>query len=93
MEERVASPLDAGERARMPERLLTLLAERSYHYRPEKPFTLASGATSPFCLDARVTTWDPEPKPLIGAVPCMALFTRTDLDRRVLGDRGGARPA
>ncbi len=46
---------------RMRERLLTLLAERSYHYRPEKPR--------------------------------MALFTRTDLDRRVLGDRGGARPA
>jgi hypothetical protein len=68
MEERVASPSDAGERAAMRERLLTLLAERSYHYRPEKPFTLASGATSPFYLDARVTTWDPEAKPLIGAL-------------------------
>jgi len=61
MEERVASPREADERVRMRERLLTLLAERSYHYRPEKPR--------------------------------MALFTRTDLDRRVLGDRGGARPA
>jgi orotate phosphoribosyltransferase len=48
--------------------LLALLAERSYHYRPEQPFTLASGATSPFYLDARVTTWDPEAKPLIGAL-------------------------
>lgn len=54
----------AGQR----ERLLSILAERSYHYRPDKPFTLASGATSPFYLDARVTTWDPEAKPLIGAL-------------------------
>ena len=54
----------AAERAR----LLALLAERSYHYRPDEPFTLASGATSPFYLDARVTTWDPEAKPLIGAL-------------------------
>jgi len=68
MEERAASRPDAAERAAMRERLLTLLAERSYHYRPDKPFTLSSGATSPFYLDARVTTWDPEAKPLIGAL-------------------------
>ncbi len=45
-----------------------MLAERSYQYRPEQPFTLSSGATSPFYLDARVITWDPEAKPLIGAL-------------------------
>ncbi len=61
-------PDTPGQRDVIRERLLTLLAERSYHYRPEKPFTLASGATSPFYLDARVTTWDPEAKPLIGAL-------------------------
>jgi orotate phosphoribosyltransferase len=57
-----------GQRDVIRERLLALLAERPYHYRPEKPFTLASGATSPFYLDARVTTWDPEAKPPIGAL-------------------------
>lgn len=62
------SSADADRRAAERERLLALLAERSYHYRPERPFTLASGATSPFYLDARVTTWDPEAKPLIGAL-------------------------
>lgn len=62
----------------MRERLLTLLAERSYHYRPERPFTLASGATSPFYLDARVTTWDPEAKPLIGALVFEAVRGRAD---------------
>jgi orotate phosphoribosyltransferase len=55
-------------RQAMRDRLLTLLVERSYHYRPEQPFTLSSGATSPFYLDARVTTWDPEAKPLVGAL-------------------------
>jgi orotate phosphoribosyltransferase len=58
----------SNARAEQRARLLALLAERSYHYRPDKPFTLASGATSPFYLDARVTTWDPEAKPLIGAL-------------------------
>jgi orotate phosphoribosyltransferase len=58
----------AREGAAMRERLLAILAERSYHYRPEAPFTLASGALSDFYLDARVTTWDPEAKPLIGAL-------------------------
>jgi orotate phosphoribosyltransferase len=58
----------AASREEMRARLLALLVERSYLYRPERPFTLASGATSPFYLDARVTTWDPEAKPLIGAL-------------------------
>jgi orotate phosphoribosyltransferase len=68
----------APEREQMRARLLALLVERSYHYRPERPFTLASGATSPFYLDARVTTWDPEAKPLIGALVFDAVTGRAD---------------
>jgi orotate phosphoribosyltransferase len=59
-------------------RLLALLVERSYHYRPERPFTLASGALSDFYLDARVTTWDPEAKPLIGALVFDVVTGRAD---------------
>ena len=68
----------AAKRDEMRARLLALLAERSYHYRPERPFTLASGATSPFYLDARATTWDPEAKPLIGALVFDALAGKAD---------------
>lgn len=68
----------APEREQMRARLLALLVERSYLYRPERPFTLASGATSPFYLDARVTTWDPEAKPLIGALVFDAIAGKAD---------------
>jgi orotate phosphoribosyltransferase len=60
------------------DRLLTLLAERAYQYRPERPFTLSSGALSDYYLDARVITWDPEAKPLIGALVFEALAGRAD---------------
>ena len=60
------------------DRLLTMLAERAYQYRPERPFTLSSGALSDYYLDARVVTWDPEAKPLIGALVFGALGGRAD---------------
>jgi orotate phosphoribosyltransferase len=59
-------------------RLGTLLVERSVHYRPEQPFTLASGKLSDFYLDARVVTWDPEAKPLIGALVFDAIAGHAD---------------
>jgi orotate phosphoribosyltransferase len=60
------------------DRLLSLLTERAYQYRPERPFTLSSGALSDYYLDARVVTWDPEAKPLIGALVFEALAGRAD---------------
>jgi orotate phosphoribosyltransferase len=68
--------MDAPDAAR--ERLLTMLAERAYQYRPERPFTLSSGALSDYYLDARVVTWDPEAKPLIGALVFAAVTGRAD---------------
>ena len=55
-----------------------MLAERAYQYRPELPFTLSSGALSDYYLDARVVTWDPEAKPLIGALVFEAIGGRAD---------------
>ncbi len=55
-----------------------MLAERAYQYRPERPFTLSSGALSDYYLDARVVTWDPEAKPLIGALVFDAVAGRAD---------------
>lgn len=72
----MTSSTPAASNAR--DRLLTLLAERAYQYRPEKPFTLSSGALSDYYLDARVVTWDPEAKPLIGALVFAALGGRAD---------------
>jgi orotate phosphoribosyltransferase len=60
------------------DRLLGMLAERAYQYRPEEPFTLSSGALSDYYLDARVVTWDPEAKPLIGALVFDAIGGRAD---------------
>jgi orotate phosphoribosyltransferase len=60
------------------DRLLGMLAERAYQYRPEQPFTLSSGALSDYYLDARVVTWDPEAKPLIGALVFDAIGGRAD---------------
>jgi orotate phosphoribosyltransferase len=60
------------------DRLAELLAERAYNYRPEQPFTLASGALSDYYLDARVVTWDPEAKPLIGELVHRAVGDAAD---------------
>lgn len=48
-------------------RLLELLVRRSYLYRPEQPFVLASGKTSPIYIDCRLTTTLAEAIPLVGA--------------------------
>jgi orotate phosphoribosyltransferase len=51
-----------------PERtLLEILVRRSYLYRPERPFMLSSGHTSPFYFDCRRTTTCAEAMPLIAA--------------------------
>lgn len=67
-----------ADRSEMRARLLQLIAERSVRYSPGKPFTLASGALSEFYIDARIVTWDPEAKPLIGALVFDALAGRAD---------------
>ena len=47
-------------------KLLDLLVRRSYLYRPERPFVLASGRTSPVYVDCRLTTTFADAMPLIG---------------------------
>jgi orotate phosphoribosyltransferase len=47
-------------------RLLDVLVRRSYLYRPEKPFVLASGQTSPVYFDCRLTTTFAPALPLVG---------------------------
>jgi orotate phosphoribosyltransferase len=61
-------------------RLLEVLVRRSYFYRPEKPFVLASGATSPVYIDCRRTTTYAPALPLLGE----AVFSRV---LAVAGDR------
>jgi orotate phosphoribosyltransferase len=60
--------------------LLDLLVRRSYFYRPEKPFVLASGATSPVYIDCRRTTT---------YAPALSLLGETVFARilEVAGDR------
>jgi len=50
------------------ESLAALLATHSVFYRPEDPFVLKSGKTSPFYFDCRRTTMLPEAMPLIGGL-------------------------
>ena len=50
------------------ESVATLLAKHSVFHRPENPFVLKSGKTSPFYFDCRRTTMLPEAMPLIGAL-------------------------
>ena len=49
-------------------KLLDLLVRRSYLYRPERPFVLASGKTSSIYIDCRTTTTFAEAMPLVGQV-------------------------
>ncbi len=49
-------------------KLLHLLHQKSYQFRPDPPFTLASGKKSPFYIDSKPTMHDPEGKALIGEV-------------------------
>ncbi len=47
-------------------RLVELLAERSFQYRPEAPFRLASGRTSPYYFNCKTTLYHPEGLVLAG---------------------------
>src|SRR4030042_1864682 len=49
-------------------RLLQLLKEKSFRYRPEKLFKLASGRESPYYVDCRPTTFSAEGLALIGEI-------------------------
>jgi orotate phosphoribosyltransferase len=53
--------LDAQRRA-----LLALLKQRSFTHRPDRPFQLSSGKTSPYYLDGKRTTLDPRGAMLVG---------------------------
>jgi orotate phosphoribosyltransferase len=46
--------------------LLALLRGRSFVHRPERPFQLSSGRTSPYYLDGKKTTLDPRGALLVG---------------------------
>ena len=48
------------------QKLLRLLHQKSYQFRPDPPFTLVSGKKSPFYIDSKPTMHDPEGKALIG---------------------------
>ena len=48
--------------------LLTLLKEKSFRYRPDQPFKLASGRDSPYYVDCRPTTFSAEGLALIGEI-------------------------
>jgi orotate phosphoribosyltransferase len=46
--------------------LLALLKERSFAHRPDRPFQLSSGKTSPYYLDGKKTTLDARGAVLVG---------------------------
>ena len=71
------------ERTAIEARLLEVLVRRSYFYRPDKPFVLASGKTSPVYIDCRRTTTYAPALPLVGE----AVYARL---RPLVGDRGVA---
>jgi orotate phosphoribosyltransferase len=49
-------------------RLAEIILERSFQYREDPPFTLASGKTSPYYFNCKTTTLDPEGMNLIGRI-------------------------
>lgn len=64
------------------ERLRELLLQKSYIYRPERPFTLASGRQSPTYINCRPVSFHAEGMNLIGEI----LFDRIrDLGVQVVG--------
>jgi orotate phosphoribosyltransferase len=50
------------------QQLLNLLKEKSFQYRPDPPFKLASGRESPYYLDCRPTTHNAQGLALIGEI-------------------------
>ena len=53
---------------KMKERLGEIIIERSFKYREDPPFTLASGKKSNYYFNCKPTTLDPEGMNLIGAI-------------------------
>ncbi len=49
-------------------RLVGIILGKSFKYSTDKPFTLASGRTSPYYFNCKPTTLDPEGMNLIGAI-------------------------
>lgn len=92
-------PDTPGQRDVIRERLLTLLAERSYHYRPETLDTVDRCRQAGHEVPAVVVLVDREEGGLdrlrsgVRGVPCTAIFTRADLDDRVQRGRNAAPPA
>jgi orotate phosphoribosyltransferase len=56
------------EQSDMKTRLMNMIAERSFRYRDNPPFTLASGKKSNFYFNCKPTTLDPEGMNLVGNV-------------------------
>ena len=52
----------------MKQRLAEIILERSFQYRDDPPFTLASGKTSNYYFNCKTTTMDPEGMYLIGNI-------------------------
>jgi orotate phosphoribosyltransferase len=52
----------------MKKRLAEIILERSFQYREDLPFTLASGRKSPYYFNCKPTTLDPEGMNLIGEI-------------------------
>ncbi len=52
----------------MKHRLAEIILERSFQYRDDPPFTLASGKTSNYYFNCKTTTMDPEGMYLIGNI-------------------------
>jgi orotate phosphoribosyltransferase len=50
------------------EKLLQLVKEKSFQYRPDAPFKLASGRESPYYIDCRPTTHNAQGLALIGEI-------------------------
>ncbi|OGP72508.1 MAG: orotate phosphoribosyltransferase [Deltaproteobacteria bacterium RBG_13_58_19] len=48
--------------------LLQLLKEKSFKYRPDPPFKLASGRESPYYIDCRPTTFNAQGLALVGEI-------------------------
>ena len=55
-----------AEREAQRRALLTLLLHRSFAHRPDQPFRLSSGRTSPYYIDGKKTTLDPKGAVLVG---------------------------
>lgn len=58
-------PMDIRE---MKQRLADIIIEKSFKYRDDPPFTLASGRTSNYYFNCKPTTLDPEGMNLIGEI-------------------------